>query len=305
MAIPAGQAAASERAGRLERARSRICALGSLGDGMAKGGSGETSTGTQLLDRAVAVLKYLSDNHDAAGASVATVAEALGLKQPTAHRIMVALERHELIERDRQTKRYRLGLALFTMGAQAADSAGLRRIAQPALMRLCALTGDTVFLMARNGLNTVCVDRHDGIYVIDSLTGGVGGQVPLGVGSASLAILAFLPVEEAGAIIDANAPLYPHYHGLSAERVRAALPAIHQNGYAIDQGELVAGISAFAVPIRPKGRDVTAALAINMTSARLTEDRLRELLPVLRHEVQLIEEIANPLETALRRRPGR
>ena len=98
------------------------------------------ATGTQLLDRAVAILTYLGDVGQG-GASMARIAEAMALKQPTVHRIVTALERHGLVDRERETKRYRLGLALFAMGAAAADGTGLRRLARPALMRLAARTG--------------------------------------------------------------------------------------------------------------------------------------------------------------------
>ncbi len=179
------------------------------------------------------------------------IAESLGLKTSTAHRIVTALERHGLIEREHATKRYRLGLALFALGATAADGTGLRKLCRPALLRLAGETGDTVFLMARSGLNVVCVDRQEGSYVLDSLTGHVGGQIPMGVGPASQAILAFLPEDEADAIIEANAPLYARYHGLSASKIRSRLPQIRTQRYALDHGELVEGISALAVPILP------------------------------------------------------
>lgn len=257
----------------------------------------ETVSGTQLLDRSVAVLKHLGDAGQE-GATIATIGEALGLKQPTAHRIVTALERHGLIDRERETKRYRLGLALFAMGAAAADGMGLRRLARPALMRLSAETSDTVFLMARAGFNTVCVDRQEGAYVIDSLTGHIGGQIPMGVGPASQAILAFLPTAEAEVIIETNAPLYRGYERLTADSVRASLPVIRDRGYALDDSELVAGISALAVPILPRGRDAVAAIAINMTSARLPPDRLVPLVGLLQQEVRQIEEMLNPLEAA-------
>src|SRR5262245_22904939 len=175
---------------------------------------------------------------------MAEIAEGLGLKTSTAHRIVSALERHGLIERERATRRYRLGLALFALGATAADGTGMRKLCRPALLRLAAETGDTVFLMARSGLNVVCVDRQEGSYMIDSLTGHVAGQIPMGVGPASQAIMAFLPDDEAEAIIEANAPLYARYHALSAYKVRSGLPQIRAQGYALDHGELVAGISA-------------------------------------------------------------
>jgi DNA-binding IclR family transcriptional regulator len=255
----------------------------------------EQTTGTQLLDRTVSVIKLLGEFGEK-GARMSEIAENLGLKTSTAHRIVTALERHGLIERERTTKRYRLGLALFALGATAADGTGLRKLCRPALLRLAGETGDTVFLMARSGLNVVCVDRQEGSYMLDSLTGHVGGQIPMGVGPASQAIMAFLPKDEADAIIEANSTLYPRFHGLTADRIRSSLPQIRAQHYALDHGELVAGISALAVPILPQKRDAVASIAINMTSARLAPERLNALLELLRTQVAGIEDAINPLE---------
>jgi len=259
----------------------------------------EQTTGTQLLDRTVGVIKLLGEFGEQ-GARMSEIAESLKLKTSTAHRIVTALERHGLIERERATKRYRLGLALFALGATAADGTGLRKLCRPALLRLAGETGDTVFLMARSGLNVVCVDRQEGSYMLDSLTGHVGGQIPMGVGPASQAIMAFLPEDEADAIIEANSALYARYHGLTADRIRKNLPQIRAQHYALDHGELVAGISALAVPILPPKRDAVASIAINMTSARLAPERLAALLELLKTQVARIEETINPLEGAVR-----
>lgn len=266
---------------------------------MAKREPVKIATGTQLLDRAVAILNHLGDV-GGPGLRSAELAEVLGLNQSTAHRIIGALERHGLIEREHATKRYRLGLSLFVLGAKAADGTGFRRLCHPALLRLAAETGDTVFLMARSGFNTVCVDRQEGSYIIDSLTGQVGGQIPLGVGPASQAILAFLPAEEAEIVLGTNAPFYARFNNLSAEEIAGRLPQIREQGYAFDHGRLVEGISAIAMPILPHGRDVVGSLAINMTSARLPPERLRELLRLLRREVDDIEKNINPLDIAIK-----
>jgi len=268
---------------------------------LAKGKTTEKATGTQLLDRAVAILNYLGDAGEQ-GAKAAELAEAVDLTQPTAHRIIAALERHGLIEREAATRRYRLGLSLFVLGAQAADGTGFRRICHPALLRLASKTGDTVFLMARSGFNTVCVDRQEGSYMIDSLTGQVGGQIPLGVGPASQAILAFLPQEEAEVILETNAPQYEKFNGLSAEEIANRLSEIRSQGFAFDHGRLVEGISAIAAPILPQGRDVVGSIAVNMTSARLKPDRLPGLIDLLRREIKAIEEVINPLDLAIKRR---
>ncbi len=252
------------------------------------------ATGTQLLDRAVAILKLLGDSGQS-GLTMTSIEEIMGLKQPTVHRIVSALERHGLVDRERRTKRYRLGLALFAMGARAADGTGLRQIARPALMRLAATSGDPVFLMARGGFDAVCVDRQQGTYMIDSLTGHVGGQIPMGVGPASQAILAFLPEAEIDVILEVNEPRFIQYGNLTKERVRDELHKIREIGFAIDDGKLVAGISAIAVPILPPGRDAIASIAINLTTARLSEDRVPELVDLLSSEIRSIETQLNPL----------
>ena len=267
---------------------------------MARSSETDPASGTQLLDRAVGVIKLLGEVGEQ-GARMAEIAEKLGLKTPTAHRIVTSLERHGLIERERATKRYRLGLALFALGATAADGTGLRKLCRPALLKLAAETGDTVFLMARSGFNVVCVDRQEGTYMLDSLTGHIGGQIPMGVGPASQAILAFLPEDEAEVIIEANASLFPRYNGLTAAKVRDQLPQIRSQRYALDDGDLVAGISALAVPILPQGRDAVASIAINMTSARLQKERVGVLVTLLDRQVASVEKTINPLEDAVPR----
>lgn len=258
----------------------------------------EKATGTQLLDRAVAILNHLGEvGRD--GARVSEIAETFGLNMSTAHRIIAGLERHRYIERDPQTRRYRLGLALFALGARAADTTGLRRICHPVLMRIAAQTGDTVFLMARTGFNTVCVDRQEGTYIIDSLTGQVGGQIPLGVGPASQAILAYLPINEVSVVLEANSMLYSRFNGLSVHEIDASLPLIRKRGYAVDHSHLVEGISGLAVPILLESGEVAGSIAINMTSARLRPEREKELVELLRGEISAIQSVLRPTDLAL------
>lgn len=253
----------------------------------------EKTVGTQLLDRAISILNYLGEC-GTSGARVSELAEACGLNTSTAHRIITSLENHGYIQRDAVSKNFRLGLALFVLGAKAADSTGFRKLAHPSLLRIAAETGDMVFLMARNGFNTVCVDRQEGSYVINTLTGQIGGQIPLGVGPASQAILAFLPAREAELIVQTNALSYDRFNGLKAEDILNKLPDIRKQGYALDHGHLVEGISALAVPIRLESDEVVGSLSVNMTSARLKPGRLDELLALLRRETTEIERTINP-----------
>lgn len=73
----------------------------------------------------------------------------------------------------------------------------------------------------------------------------------------------------------------------------SGLPQIRAQRYALDQRELVAGISARVVPILPPKRDAVASIA-NMTSARRALERRDVLLELLRVQVARIEEMITP-----------
>lgn len=246
----------------------------------------KSPSGAQALERGLALLEAVAAS-GRQGARLTELAERCGLEQPTAHRLASALERGGYIARVGDSKKLRLGLKLFQLGSAGADSDGLAETARPALIRLVAATGDCLFLMARSALDAVCLDRQDGSYTIRSLTGGVGGATPLGLGTGSMTILAHLPDRERVEILTAN-----------ESRIRAlgheppteqSLAAIRSEGFSHEVSSSVAGIVGAAVPIRTPGGQVIAALAIGATEARLPRHRLKEVVAMMVAEVGNIE----------------
>ncbi|MGK7864775.1 IclR family transcriptional regulator [Falsiroseomonas sp. E2-1-a4] len=245
------------------------------------------TSGIQVLDRVVRLLERLGEAGEG-GEQLSRLATGLGLSASTVHRLLAALELHGWVDREDATRRHRLGTRLIALAGRAADGSGLRRLCRPALLRISAETQETTFLIVRSGLNAVVVDRQEGSYVIESLTQGIGGLLPLGIGSGSLAILACQPEAEVDAILAANATRYGEY-GTTAEAVRTSLSGIREQGFMLANGSLIQGLSVIAMPIRPAGRDVTAAIAINFITARLAPANRQAWLSLLTREVQSIE----------------
>ncbi|MDF2812954.1 MAG: IclR family transcriptional regulator, partial [Microvirga sp.] len=92
------------------------------------------------------------------------VAAAIGLNQPSTHRALKALIAEGFVEQVAGSRKYRLALEFFVLAARAGQSDGLRNVARPALLRLSATLGDTVFLLVRNGFDAVCLDRVEGPF---------------------------------------------------------------------------------------------------------------------------------------------
>lgn len=258
--------------------------------------SAPAESGIQVLDRVVGLLGLLGEA-SGSGAQLSRLAAGLGLSASTTHRLLAALEHHGWVERVEGGRRYRLGTALIGLAGQAAEGAGLRRLCRPALTRLSGESGETTFLIVRSGLNAVVVDRQDGTYVIESLTHGVGGLIPLGVGAGSAAILACQPQAEIEAVLSANAARYPQF-GTTEERVRRRVKQIQADGFLLSDDSLIAGLAVLSVPIRPAGHMVTAAIAMNFIASRLDEAARQSFLGLIRQEIAHIEAaLATPGQT--------
>jgi DNA-binding IclR family transcriptional regulator len=251
------------------------------------GGSGQPESGIQVLDRAVGLLQALGQTGNG-GMQLSRLAVQQGLSLSTTHRLLTALERHGWVERVAGSKRLRLGLALLGLSGQAADGSGLRRLCRPALLELSAEYGETIYLIVRSGLNALVVDRQEGAYVIESLTQGVGGMMPLGIGAGSAAILAAQPAAEIEAVLAANAARYPQF-GTSLAQVQRRIDQVQQEGHLLSDDSLIAGLAVMSVPIRPRGHAVTAALATNFIASRYDAAARLGFLDRLRAAVAGIE----------------
>jgi DNA-binding IclR family transcriptional regulator len=112
----------------------------------------------QALDRAFAVLDLLGESEIPLG--LAQVASALELHKSTAHRFLMVLERHHMVERT-ATGKFRLGLRLFDFGSRAIEQYDLRDRAQPHLRKLVMETEETAHLCILEQAHIIYLDRAD------------------------------------------------------------------------------------------------------------------------------------------------
>ena len=253
------------------------------------------------LQRGIQILRLLSESPDQ-GLKLKEIADSTHLPQATAHRILKQLETENMVEQTQEGKNYRLTLDLFTMAAKAASHSQFRQICRPSLLRLSGALNDTVFLMVRSGFDAVCVDRVDGSIPIRSLTGDVGGRVPLGMGQAASIILALLPEDECEEVIRFNVPRLIHLDYIDEAGLRFNVAHARKNGYAIKQGQgSLTEMSGVSVGITDRNKQVVGALSIGTLNERLNADRLPHIVKMLQTEAAKISALINPYDPALRR----
>ncbi|CAM2195769.1 IclR family transcriptional regulator [Paraburkholderia sp. A1RI_3L] len=253
-----------------------------------------------VLQRAFAVIRALGESQ-AEGSRVTTLAKAVGLTQATVHRLLQGLIAEGVVEQDESTKRYRLSVDFFALAAQASNPSGMRTLCRPALLRLCASLGDTIFLLVRSSFDAVCLDMCEGPFPIRSFTGDIGGRVALGVGQGSLAILAFQPEAEREEIIRFNVPRLRAYGVLDEVYLRTEIERVRKLGYAGRNTGVLEGMAGVAVPIFDRNGCAVAALSVGTLAARLTDDRLPTVVELLKRQAEQIGPQTNPFDVAMRR----
>lgn len=250
--------------------------------------------GARSIRRACALLRAVA-TAGSGGARVADLARSMGLSRPTVHRIAQALAQEGLIAQPAGSRHYVVSLDFFALAVTASDGMGLREACRPALLRLSASTGDTLFLLARNAYEAVCIDRVEGKYPIQAVTKGVGETLPLGLVPGGLVMLAFLSLAEQEEVLRVNLPLLLNEMYPDEIALRMGLQETRKAGHAVSRGLLIKGVGGLAVPLLDRRGQAVGALSIGGVAERFTPQRINAILPVLRKEATDIEKALNPL----------
>ncbi|OGA16176.1 MAG: IclR family transcriptional regulator [Betaproteobacteria bacterium RIFCSPLOWO2_02_FULL_63_19] len=244
--------------------------------------------GTQSIQRASLLLRLLASRSHA-GMRLSEVVKDSELEHPTVHRMLKGLMAEGLVMQDPMTRCYLLGPLVFELGLAAAPQFNLPDIFRPSLARIADKSGDTVFLTARSGNDSVCLDRKEGSFPIKTFTLEVGARRPLGAGAGGLALLMLLPEQVVDKIVRTNAGRFGSYNNLTVPLLLRALDRSRKLGYALNDTHNTAGAVTLGLPCVNRYGDPFAAISIGAISSRMTEERQKELVSILRKEVRVIE----------------
>lgn len=251
----------------------------------------------QNIARATLALDALATS-GSDGLRLTDVSRITGLSKTAAHRCLAGLVAHGLATFDDNSSLFFLGDRILAWVGQAEGRFAIADRVKPYLQELADRSGDTVYFSVRRGNDSVCYGRCEGSYPIKTLTLNFGDRRPLGVGSGSLAIMAFLDEAETKRIMQtrgADRRDYPISDDLLASMIARA----RTDGYALMDEYLIPGMSAVGLPIRDRKRVVKAALSIAAITSRIEPPRRAELLEHLSTSVTKIEEDLAELLAAL------
>ncbi|MFG6504026.1 IclR family transcriptional regulator [Microbacterium sp. P05] len=249
--------------------------------------------GAQTVARAASLLRIVTSS-GADGASIADIVERSALTRPTVHRLLTALRLEGLVDRDETRGRWMPGPELYLMGTVAAARFDVTAAARDIVRSLAVRTEESAFLSVRRGDETVCLVREEGSFPIRSFVLSEGVRFPLGVASAGLAILAFLPAHDVDAYLGRHPELVSRWGSAHGEkRLRQRLGETKERGFAVNPGLIVAGSWGLGAAVFTREGDPQWALSLTGVEFRFGAERQAELgRTLLAHAHQLTTRLA-------------
>jgi DNA-binding IclR family transcriptional regulator len=237
--------------------------------------TGKSPYRVQVLDRALAALDVLASR--STECSLVEICTTLKLHKSTAHRLMMVLEQHRLVDKNPDTGRYRLGLKLFEFGSKAIGAIDLRRHAKPYLDRLLRELGETVFFCLLDDGQVFYMEKMESQQSVRTAC-TVGSRAPAYCTAVGKAMLAELTEAEVVGIVRrwGLKAITPNTI-TTASGLKSELRAIRSRGYAIDNEEKEPGLRCVSAAVRGDSGKLLAALSVSGPAFRVTKERVPEI----------------------------
>jgi DNA-binding IclR family transcriptional regulator len=224
----------------------------------------------------IRLLTSFSGEEDELG--ITTLATRLRLAKSTVHRLAATLTSAGFLEQNAATGKYRLGVALFELGALVRRRMDVANEARPKLRELLERTGETVQL----GI----VDHYSVLYVYEMesprairMAAAVGGRAPLHCTAVGKVLLAFQPADFVQQVVERGLPGYTPKTLTRRDAVLEMLDEVRLREHAVDDEESESGLRAIAAPVRNQAGSVIAALGIAAPVQRMSKKVMQACVP--------------------------
>jgi DNA-binding IclR family transcriptional regulator len=216
----------------------------------------------------IRLTKAFSENEYEMG--ISALATRLGLAKSTVHRLASTLVEYDILEQNRETGKYRLGLALFELGTLVRRKMDTASESREQMYALAQATGETVQLAVFDHQSVLYIRILESRQAVRMST-IAGARAPAHCTGVGKVLLAHQPEEVIQRVVEAGLKRYTHATITDPERLLEELAAIRAKGYAFDDEEIEIGLRCVAAPIRNHSGNVIAAISVAAPVQRMTK----------------------------------
>lgn len=241
------------------------------------------------IKKAIEVLTFVVDNPQKM--SLSEMSAKLNMNKTTLFRFLTTLESLSIVTR--KDEGYVPGIRLFELGSKVPVKQLIVNRIHPVLLRLTALTNETVNLAELHKNQVLYLDKTESQRSLQ-IQSKVGGYISLHSTALGKSILSILPEDLRDALITRleyrkrtsktiNEP------GKLQEEVRM----VCQRGYSTDMEEMEEGLICVAAPVLLNHLHFYGAISCSGPTVRFTPARIEELAAELKQTALSIQAVFN------------
>ena len=241
-----------------------------------KSESGSKEKRLSSVGTAIQLLKAFSEEKVDIG--ISELSRRLGVAKSTVHRLAATLAAEGLLEQDRESEKYRLGIGLFRLGALVRRRMDISSQGRPYLYALREKTNETVHLAILDGTEIMYVYNLESTQAI-RMRSDLGVRKPAYCTAEGQAILAFQPQAVVDAVIAQGLVARTPQTITDPAKLIKALAVVRQRGCAVEDEESEIGMRGISAPIHNDAGEVVASVGIAGPVTRLSKKAVSSFMP--------------------------
>jgi DNA-binding IclR family transcriptional regulator len=228
----------------------------------------------QSVNRAIDILSLFSPTRPVLG--ITDISRALHLPKPTVHGLVKTLTGRGFLQRDSETRKYRLGLNIYEMSTILAGTMPINQAGAGPIQRLSQETGMIVRLAMwdnKNMLVTLSLFPDTEATQFQNL----GPRVPPYCSAVGKAVLAVMPKKELNDYL--SGVRYIGYTPNTLTTRKALVKDIEttrRRGYSVDRGEYLAGIACIGAPIYDRYNKAIGSVSLSGSPRKVLKSNVDE-----------------------------
>ncbi|MGB0257990.1 MAG: IclR family transcriptional regulator [Coraliomargarita sp.] len=201
--------------------------------------------------------------------TITEIANAMELPKNSVMRIIHALEHYDYVNREAESKRYRITRKLFSMAYRMPHEKTLIESSRDAMRIIRDEFKETVVLTVIEGARGIILEQVQGLHPFRFVC-EPGVQQSLHSSASTKAILAFMPEQAQQAMLE-RIDYTPYTENTLSSRsaLSKELVQIRRQGYALDRAEQIEGVHCVAAAIQDHTGAPVAALTTTGPSSRI------------------------------------
>lgn len=233
----------------------------------------------QALDRALEILKLLSEVDQA---KLTEIALRSGMAPSTAHRLLMTMQQHGVVDFNETTQNWMVGVESFRIGSSFVRRTKVVEAGRDVMRELMTVTGETANMANADDGDVVFlsqVETHQEIRAFFR----PGTRGPMHASGIGKALLAEMSREEVERILHAKGLQTFTPKTLSTpDALFDDLTTSQRRGWSVDDEERTVGMRCIAAPIFNAHGEAVAGLSISGPTVRMTDERLSEYGPLVK-----------------------